>query len=354
MTIFVVSIIIVLGVSAFCSLTEAALYSVRMPYVLRLAESKKSVGKILGKFKRNMEQPISAILILNTAANTAGAAVAGAQARFLFGESALVWFSASFTLAVLFFSEIVPKVVGVVYNRAVARFTAVPLSWLVTALHPLVVVIQLMTRWLRPRGRILSAPEDEVRHMAMISAEEGSILPFEAELVKNVLRLNDVTARQIMTPRPVVFRLAENLTVREVAVKVKQWTYSRVPVFAPDDPEAWTGVVLSRDILSRQANDQFDVKLEELKKPLYFVSEKTPGHVLLRAFLRRRSHLFGVMDEFGSLTGVVSLEDVLESLLGEEIVDEVDMAVDLQEVARIRRRRQLEQEGQADANGRDS
>jgi CBS domain containing-hemolysin-like protein len=345
MTVFVFSVSAVLIISALCSLSEAALYSVRTPFVRRLAEAGSSAGSVLSKFKRSMEYPISAILILNTAANTAGAAIAGAQARLLFGEQALLWFSAAFTLAVLFFSEIVPKVVGVVYNRNVAKAMALPLNALVVLLMPMLFVVRRTTRWLRPKGRILAAPEDEVRHMVMMSAEEGSILPFEAELVKNVLELNDLTAREIMTPRPVVHKFPSDLTVRDAAAKVDEWTYSRIPVYSAADPEVWTGIVLSRDILSKLAEDEFETTLDGLKKPLHFVSEKTPGHILLRSFLKKRSHLFGVVDEYGGVMGIVSLEDVLESVIGDEIVDEVDSAVDLQQVAKLRRQQQLKKEG---------
>lgn len=336
MTLLMTSILVILTVSAACSLSEAALYSVRLPYVRRLAETGSRSGRVLAKFKHNMEQPISTILIVNTAANTAGAAIAGAQARILFGEAALVWFSASLTAAILLLSEIIPKILGVVHNRAVSRAIARPLNLLIRVLGPLIWLIQLLSKRLKPGGRIFSAPEEEIRHMAMISAEEGSILRYEADLVKNVLRLNDVTARDIMTPRSVVVKLPANLTLGEVSDKVKEWTHSRIPTYDPDDPETWLGMVLSRDILNRLANDDFDVSLDSLQKPMHFVGEKTPGHVLLKTFLKRRTHLFGVVDEYGSLTGIVTLEDVLESLIGEEIVDEVDTAADMQQLAKSR------------------
>ena len=147
-----------------------------------------------------------------------------------------------------------------------------------------------------------------------------------------------------MTPRSVVFKLPKTMTLKEVGRKVKKWTHSRIPVYDPNDTEVWAGVVLSRDILTRLANDEFDLTLEALAKPLYFVSVKTPGHVLLKTFLKRRSHLFGVIDEFGGLAGVVSLEDVMEALIGEEIVDEADLVVDMQELARIRRRKHFERD----------
>jgi CBS domain containing-hemolysin-like protein len=311
---------------------------VRTPFIRQITEDGSRAGQVLGSFKENMERPISAILIINTAANTAGAAVAGSQARILFGETSVLWFSLWFTIAVLFFSEIVPKVMGVVYSRSVATWMALPWAGVIKLLHPIIWSIQHVSRIFKPREPVLSAPEEEVQQMAMISAEEGSIMPYEAELVRNVLRLDEVTTRDIMTPRPVVFKLSSDMTLREVAETVKEWTYSRIPVYAADDPETWDGIVLSRDILSRLANDQFETTLGTLCKPIHFVSENTAGHILLETFLKRRTHLFGVMDEYGDVTGVVTLEDVLESVLGMEIVDEADKAVDMQEVARRRKR----------------
>jgi CBS domain containing-hemolysin-like protein len=160
-------------------------------------------------------------------------------------------------------------------------------------------------------------------------------------MVKNVLRLNEITAGQIMTPRPVVLKFPSNMTVRQVSEKIKDWTYSRIPIYSIDDPETWNGYVLRRDILTSLANDDFETTLESISKPLLFVSEKTPGHVLLKSFVRRKTHVFGIMDDFGDLIGIVTLEDVFESLIGEEIVDEVDSAVDMQEVARLRRRDEI-------------
>ncbi|MBC8876454.1 MAG: DUF21 domain-containing protein [Planctomycetes bacterium] len=348
MTVFVFSVAIVLVVSAICSLTEASFYAVRTPYIRQITESGSRAGQVLAGFKENMERPISAILIINTAANTAGAAVAGSQARILYGETSLIWFSLCFTVAVLFFSEIMPKVIGVVYSRPVATWMALPWAGVITLLYPLIWVIQHSSRIFKPREPVMAAPEEEVHQMAMISAEEGSIMPYEADLVRNVLRLDKVRTRDIMTPRPVVFKLPSDMTLRAVAETVKEWTYSRIPVYAADDPETWEGVVLSRDILSGLANDQFETTLGSLCNRIHFVSEKTAGHVLLETFLKRRTHLFGVMDEYGDITGIVTLEDVMESMLGEEIVDEADTAVDMQEVAR---RRKQQYYGKSDDGG---
>jgi CBS domain containing-hemolysin-like protein len=231
-------------------------------------------------------------------------------------------------------------VLGVAYNRHISRSVAVPWVVGIALLLPIVSLVEKLSRILKPQ-RVFSAPEEEVQQLAVISAEEGSIMRYEAELVRNVLHLDRILTRQIMTPRPVVTKLRSDMTLREVSSHVKTFTHSRMPVYDPSDPEAWTGIVFSRDILTGLAQDRFDATLDAFCSPLYFVSEETPGHVLLKSFLKRRTHLFGVTDEYGDITGIVTLEDVMESLLGEEIVDEVDSAVDMQEVARRRKRERI-------------
>ena len=225
MTVFIISVLVVLVVSAICSLSEAAIYAVRLPYVRTMTDAGSRAGLALTHFKENMERPISAILIVNTAANTAGAAVAGAQARILFGESSLLWFSLFFTLGVLFISEIIPKILGVVYNRQIASALALPWNWIIKLLSPIIWFIQRLSNLIKPR-ETLAAPEEEVQQLAVLSAEEGSIMPHEAEMVSNVLRLDQVKTREIMTPRPVVFKLASDMTLREVSQRIKQWTHT--------------------------------------------------------------------------------------------------------------------------------
>ena len=336
MLILAASVATVLVVSAFCSLSEASIYAVRRPYIRSLVASGNRAGPVLDRFKDNMDQPIAAILIVNTVANTAGAAVAGAQASAVFGGGALLWFSAFFTLAVLLFSEIIPKVLGVVHNRPIAKAVALPWSALIVALKPLTALVGRVSRWIKPNEPILAAPEDEVRELAQMSAEEGSILELEAAIVANVLRLDDVTAREIMTPRRVVFKLSDTTRVEELREVVRDWQFSRIPVHAPDDPERWTGSVRATDVLIALAEGRGEVTLGELAGPLHFVPDSIRGHELLEGFLKTRTHLFAVVDEFGGIAGVATLEDVMESMLGREIVDEVDRTADLRDLARRR------------------
>lgn len=224
---------------------------------------------------------------------------------------------------------------------------------------PVIWCVERITRILKPNEPFISSTGGRSRTDGADRAE-GSIWNYEADLVRNVLQLDDIRARQIMTPRPVVLKLPDQMTLKEAFDRIKDWVYSRIPVYSSEDPETWVGFVMSRDILAGVAHDQFDMTLAEITKPLYFVSENLPGHVLLKSFLRRRTHLFGVMDDFGDLTGIITLEDVLEALIGEEIVDEVDTVADMQEVAvsaetrtvrRTRRRRGSAHQSQSQTHG---
>ena len=349
MTIFVVSVVTVIVVSAICSLSEASIYAVRRPFIRTLTASGSAAGPVLDGFKDNMERPITAILIVNTAANTAGASIAGAQASALFGPQSFLWFSGAFTLSVLLFSEIFPKILGVVYSRPIARAVALPWRAAIAVLSPLVWIVGRVSEWLKPSGQVFAAPEEEVMQLAQISAEEGSISGEEAAMVRNVLALNDLLAKDVMTPRTVVFRLPSDLTLSEADEQVVAWTHSRIPIFDPDEPDRWTGLVRATDILSGLADGRKDDPLSEISLPLPLVADTTPGHILLNRFIAERTHLFGVLDEFGGMAGVVSLEDVVESLIGQEIVDEVDQAADMREVARRRAMRRREEGGEPGA-----
>lgn len=338
MTALLTTVAFVLIVSGFCSLSEASIYAVRRPYIRQLVEGGARAGDILEGFKGNMERPITAILVVNTLANTAGASFAGAQAAQLLGPNSLLWFSAAFTAGVLFLSEIIPKVLGVTHSRPVARAVALPWNAAIWLMYPITASVERLSRMLKPTEPGAAAPEEEVAQFASLSAEEGSILPLEAKIVHNALKLNEITARDIMTPRVAVFRLPADMAVGEVRRAHEKWTLSRIPVHDPEDPEGWTGVVRAVDILRELAADRFETTIGQIAQPIHFVPEGVEGHILLERFLEKRSHLFGVVDEFGGLSGVVTLEDVLESLIGSEIVDEVDATVDMREHAREKHR----------------
>lgn len=322
MTFLLITVLSVLAVSCCCSLAEAALYAVRMPYIQGLVDQGRREGRLLAHFKQRMDRPISAILILNTVANTAGSSLAGAQATELLGPHWVAWFSAAFTLAVLVLAEIVPKVAGVIYNRGVARLIARPLSWIIGLLFPAIWLLERVTRLLRSETPILHAPEEEVVQFAKMSAAEGSILQLEAELIERVLRLNDVTVKQLMTPRAQVFDLPSTETLGEIRDRVSNWPYARVPLRGSDATGHWTGLVIRRDVLTRLAHDEFDIPLSTLARPLHIVGENTLAHDLLLSFLHRQTYLFAVADAHGQTVGVVALDDVFEAMLGRTIETE--------------------------------
>ena len=343
MDLFIISVLAVLVISAACSLSEAAIYAVAPGYVRRLNETGAAQGRILSRFKAEIGVPITAILILNTVSNTAGAVLVGAQARVLLGSGILIWFSILFTIAILTFSEIIPKIVGVNHSRTVSRLVAIPLNGLVNILWPAVWLTQRLTKEMRGIQEAV-APESEVHLIADLSAEEGSILPEEAVLVQNVLKLDEIKTRDIMTPRTVVFNRSESTKVSEISKEAWALPHARIPIHDASDVDHWTGVVLRRDILAALARDAFDVTLESLARPLFVVPDTLQGNLLLQSFLRNRRHLFGVADEYGHMIGIVTLEDVLEELIGEEIVDETDRAVDMREVAMEQRDRKFGKE----------
>ena len=331
---------LVLVTSAACSLFEAVLYSVPASRIETLDRAGRPSGRILKRMRRHVDQPIAAVLSLNTIANTGGGAMAGALAGSLFGAAGpggVPAFSVAFTLAILLFSEVVPKTVGVVYARGLAPLVARPLQVLVLVFRPLVAVTQLATRLVWSGQHEPRLSDDELLTMVRLGLGSGDLRIDEARVIRNVLSLEKRTAADVMTPRPVVFTLAASVTAQEAAALPELERFSRVPVHDDDDPEDLVGLVRKVDILTAVARDRFDATIASLMRPVQFVVDSAPLDRLLRTFLERRRHLAAVVDEFGGFAGIVTLEDLIEELLGQEIVDESDQDADLRALARRRR-----------------
>ncbi|MEE8131318.1 MAG: hemolysin family protein [Vicinamibacterales bacterium] len=327
---------VVLVTSAVCSLFEAVLYSVPVSHIEALERAGRPSGRIFRELRRRVDRPIAAILSLNTVANTGGAAVAGAIATSVWGPSRIVYFSVAFTLAILLFSEMIPKTVGVVYNRPLARVVARPLQWLVTIFAPLIWLSHLATSVVMRRHEEERVSDEDLLLMVRLGLRSGDFKPLEAQVIRNVLALETKTARDVLTPRTVVFALDAGSTAQQAVGSTELGRYSRVPV-VDEDPEDVVGIVHRVDILTAVAHDRFDVRMEELMRPVRFVVETSPLDQLLRTFLEHRQHMVVVIDEFGGFEGIVTLEDVLEELLGREIVDESDQVTDLRAYAHRRR-----------------
>ncbi len=324
-------------ISAWCSLLEAAFYSVPASHIEHLRSQGKRSGELLHKLRLNIEKPISAILILNTISNTAGASLAGAIATREFGSMAAGYFAAIFTLAVLVMSEIIPKTLGVAYARQLAPLMARPLNGIVAIFMPIIWFTSALTRLIKPRKTRPETTEDDIRAMVTLTRRAGVLKPYEERTIMNLLLMDMKTVSDIMTPRTVVFSLAAEATVEEARHSPGFWNHSRIPVYAGDDTENVVGICYRRDVLTLLAEDRFDATVEDIMRPARFVLSSLALDRLLVEFLESRVHLFVVLDEYGGMEGVVSLEDVVEELLGKEIMDETDRVGDLQALARARR-----------------
>lgn len=333
-------------ISAFCSIAEAALYSVPWSYIERLKKEKRKAGFVLYNLRSKVDQPIAAILTLNTIANTAGAAVAGAAAAHVFGAQNLVYFTIVFTLTILIFSEIIPKTLGVIYNRRIAILIAEPLRFLVWFLAPIIYICRKIISLIEKRKHSPGASEEDLLAMISMTRKSGNIKPYEEMSIQNILSLDKKMVKDIMTPRMVIFSLPAHMTVSEARKHKTVWPHSRIPVYENNDPEEIVGVVYRREVLEALANDQNNVRLESLMRPANFVVEIMNLERLLIKFLESRLHLFIVIDEYGGIAGLVTLEDVLEEILGKEIVDETDEVVDMRELARQRRRQLIDKRQQ--------
>lgn len=323
-------------VSMFCSVAEAALYSMSWADIEKLRGSGRKSAALLGKLRSNVDEPITAILTLNTCAHTAGAAVAGWAWANVYGKETLWLFTVAFTVIILIFTEILPKTIGVVYSDKIAPPLARPLSGLVWIFMPVIKIMGLLAKSVSRKKEGPDHTEDDIRAIVSLTRRSGSIKPYEEQSIRNILLLDSKTAEQIMTPRTVVFSLSVDMTVAEARESQPQWPHSRIPVY-DDDPEDIVGVVYRRQVLEALADDRDDLKLVDLMRPVRFVLETITLDSLLMKFLGSRLHLCVVLDEYGGVAGVVTLEDVLEEILGSEIVDETDQVADMRQLARQQR-----------------
>ena len=323
-------------ISAGCSLCEAVLYSVPLRHIETMVRKGRESGRIFKELRGDIERPITAILSLNTIAHTAGAAFAGAAAATVFGHQWLVYFSIFFTLAILIFSEVIPKTAGVVYARSLAPPVAFSLKALVRLMAPAIWLFSHITG-LIARDKIQeSVSPDELKTMARVSLRTGGIKHYQESVIENILSLNTRTVKDVMTPRTVIFSLSEHLTLKEACKKSTRWEHSRFPVY-DKDPEDTVGIVLTRELFMALAEGKKEMPLTDVMRPVHFVVETAKLNNVLAEFMGTRHKLFMVIDEYGGLSGLISLEDILEEILGREIIDESDRVIDKRALARHRR-----------------
>lgn len=324
-------------ISFFCSLSEAALYSISWAKIEGLRREKRRSGDILFELRQDIEKPISAILTLNTVANTAGASVAGAAAASVFGTQNLLFFAIGFTVVILIFGEIIPKTVGVLYCRQVAPVLAWPIRWMVRVFSPITWLLGFVVGFVKGKSGGPQTTEEDIKAIVSLTRKAGLLKPYEELSIRNILTLDLKRVKDVMTPRTVVFSRSAHLTVSQAMPIDGMWPHSRVPVWE-EDSEDIVGLVYRREVLEALAKDRHGATLAQLMKPVEFILESLTLDRALIKFLESRTHLFIVLDEYGGFSGVITLEDVLEEILGKEIVDETDQVADMRELARRRRK----------------
>ncbi len=330
--------VLTLVASFSCSLFEAVLYSIPPARIEVLRDQGVRGANRLARLRRDIERPIAAILTVNTIAHTVGAAWCGAMVGEVYGSRAVGVFAAVFTVLVLAVTEIIPKSLGVRHAAILGPFIVTPLSLMMWSVWPVVWVVERVMGGLS--GVKHGPTAEEVEVLSRMAAHSGSMREEEHRWIRNALHLDRTTAGDLRTPRTVVETLDANTAIRDLLEHVERWVHSRVPVTEGGDADKILGLVHRREVIDaalRRPDD--DLHVRDLMRTIRFVPETTPANKLLELFIADRAHMFAVVDEFGGIEGVVTLEDVLECLLGAEIVDEHDQVDDMQKFALERSQR---------------
>ncbi len=307
-----------------------------MSYISMRENQGRKTATLMKQYKNNVDRPVGAILSLNTIAHTIGSAGVGAESIKIFGEQYFGLISAILTLLILVLSEIIPKTIGASYWRSLALPSTRIIRVLILITYPLVLLSELITKVFTPRGNQASMSREEVSAMVDVGTTEGIFRESESKLIKSCIALSGVKARQIMTPSIVVESACQDLTVKDFQAK-QSWSFSRIPVYA-GDKDYITGYVLKDAVLKLLSEDQFHVKLSDLKRPILTFREEESVFQIWEKMLEKREHISVIIDEYGGLRGLVTMEDIIETMTGVEIVDEDDVAVDMQALAKEKSR----------------
>lgn len=321
-----------IAVSALCSVLEATLLSTPLSYITGLEDQGVKGAKRLKKLKQNTERPIAAILCINTIANTVGASLVGSLVMKVYGNTLVGVFSAIFTLIILVFSEIFPKTIGSTYWRRLAIPASGIINVMIFIVFPIVWVMEKLTKFISDNSDQVSVSREDISAMVSVATEEEVIEKDEKKMIQNLLKLDEITAHEIMTPSVVVEMASGNMTAKELYDK--DLVHSRIPVCDEENDDYIIGYVLRQTILEKMAEDKFDAKLKEIARPILSFQENESVGTIWEKLLEKKEHISIIIDEYGTFRGIVTLEDVIETMLGKEIVDETDEVVDMQELAK--------------------
>ena len=337
-----------LGVSFICSTLESVILTVTHSHIGTLVKTNHRSGKLLQNLKDDINRPLAAILTLNTVAHTVGAAGVGAQALKVFGSDSVAITSVILTFCILVFSEIIPKTIGAIYWKKLAAPSAYTIRLLIFLTLPFVWLSKALSATMTPNeDELKKVSREEISAMAEMGEDEGSIDEHESDIIDNLFRLKEMNVDEILTPRSVIFALEDNQTVGQVMDEHEDINFSRIPIYHENIDEI-IGIVYKDTLLETMADDYFEKTMAEIADPVDWVYEEQTVEAVLNKFTKTRSHMFIVKDEFGGTTGIVTLEDCIETLLGVEIMDESDEVADMRELAKdqLRQKRRAEENGE--------
>lgn len=324
--------IVAIVLSALCSTLEATLLSTPISFITGLEEQGVKGAMRLKKLKQNPDRPISAILCINTIANTVGASIVGSLVYEVYGDALVGVFSTIFTFAILILAEIIPKTIGTSYWRTLAIPASAIISAMIFIAFPLVWVMERLQRLISSKSTQVSVSREDISAMVSVATEEEVIETEEKRMIQNLLKLDEITAHEIMTPSTVVEMAEGQMTIREFYDS--DLTHSRILVYDDDNSDYVIGYVLRQEVLEKMAEDKFTTTVREISRPILSFPEEEPVANIWERFLEKKEHISVIIDEYGTFRGIVTLEDVIETMLGQEIVDETDEVVDMQEYAK--------------------
>jgi len=314
---------------------EAVLLSTTLSYLTVKEKNGNRSAKIFIKLKQNIDRPLSAILSLNTIAHTIGAAGVGAQATKVFGDVYFGIVSAVLTILILVLSEIIPKTIGARYWRELAMISAHAIRITIFITYPLVIIFPYITNFLSKKQNERTASREEISALANIGAEEGIFGEKENLIIQNLIRLKSIRVSEIMTPRVVVTVADENMTLKDFLKNKEFLRFSRIPIYS-ENTENITDYVFRETVFEKLAEDQVELKLKDIKREIIVVPNTNHLFKVWEILLEKKEHIALIVDEFGGMDGIVTMEDIIETLLGFEIVDEKDTITDMQQYARDR------------------
>ncbi|MBD3314676.1 MAG: DUF21 domain-containing protein [Chitinivibrionales bacterium] len=350
MTLLLFYLVLAIAVSFFCSILEAVLLSVTPSYIAVLENKRPTAGRILRNLKNDIDRPLSAILSLNTIAHTVGAAGVGVQAQVVFGDVSVALISALLTFLILVLSEIIPKTLGAGHWRGMAAFSARSLQIMIFAMYPLVVFARLLTELLSRGGEAEGFTREEFTAQVDLGTAEGVFREKESRIFKNLIRFSSLRARDIMTPRTVVVCYPQDTPVEELTEQAEGLHVSRIPLYGRTQDDV-SGYVLKTDLLISAARGETGKMLKEFKREILVLPDLVTLAALFERLLERQEHIAALIDEYGGFAGVVTMEDVVETLVGTEIIDEADSVRDMQMYARRRWQERVRRMGLLNAGG---